>query len=275
MRESMMHLSDEDLLSEADGELDARRSAEVRAHLAACWNCRARMHRLEAAIGAFVAAREAEDDAHIAPPDGPRALLRARMAQLTRDEELGARANARDTWWRPWSIAGLTAAALLLVVFGSTLRAPAPSNPVTPLTPVTQLTPGATVLLPQHVVCAEPPEVAAPAVSRRVALTIFRTYGIESPRPDAYELDFLIAPELGGSTDVRNLWPQPYSGIWNAHLKDALEDHLHDLVCSDRLDLATAQREIATDWITAYRKYFGTAEPLREHLGFRKDRPWR
>jgi hypothetical protein len=272
MREAMMHLSDEDLLSEADGELDTRRSAEVRAHLGACWSCRARARTLEAAIGAFVAARETDDDTQIAPADGPRALLRARLAQLTRDDEPRARPSAP---WRPWGIAGLTAAALLLVVFGSTLRAPAPSNPSTPLTPVTQLTPGATVLLPRHVVCADRPEIAPPTVSRRVALTIFRTYGIENPRPDAYELDFLIAPELGGSTDVRNLWPQPYAGPWNAHLKDALEDHLHDLVCSGRLDLATAQREIATDWITAYRKYFGTDEPLREHLGFRKDRPWR
>jgi hypothetical protein len=34
------------------------------------------------------------------------------------------------------------------------------------------------------------------------------------------------------------------------------------LVCSGKLDLPTAQHEIATDWIAAYRKYFSTDEPL-------------
>jgi hypothetical protein len=34
------------------------------------------------------------------------------------------------------------------------------------------------------------------------------------------------------------------------------------LVCEGRLDLPTAQREIATNWIAAYKKYFHTDKPL-------------
>ncbi len=30
------------------------------------------------------------------------------------------------------------------------------------------------------------------------------------------------------------------------------------MVCSGKLDLSTAQRDIATDWIAAYKKYFHT-----------------
>ena len=30
----------------------------------------------------------------------------------------------------------------------------------------------------------------------------------------------------------------------------------------EQLDLATAQREIATNWIEAYKKYFHTDQPL-------------
>jgi hypothetical protein len=41
-----------------------------------------------------------------------------------------------------------------------------------------------------------------------------------------------------------------------------LEDHLRNLVCDGQLDLATAQREIATNWIEAYKKYFHTDRPL-------------
>ena len=74
---------------------------------------------------------------------------------------------------------------------------------------------------------------------------------------------------------MRNLWPQPYSeGTWNARVKDALEDRLRTMVCAGSLDLATAQRALADDWIGAYKQYFRTSEPLPDHLAFVKDRPW-
>jgi hypothetical protein len=38
-------------------------------------------------------------------------------------------------------------------------------------------------------------------------------------------------------------------------VKDALERKLHKLVCAGQLDLKTAQREIASNWIEAYQKY--------------------
>jgi hypothetical protein len=34
---------------------------------------------------------------------------------------------------------------------------------------------------------------------------------------------------------------------------------LHQLVCAGQLDLKTAQREIASDWIEAYKKYVRTS----------------
>jgi len=82
---------------------------------------------------------------------------------------------------------------------------------------------------------------------------------------DDYEIDFLIAPSLGGAEDIRNLWPQPYKlPVWNAHKKDALEERLHQLVCQGRLDLSTAQNEIATDWVAAYKKYFNGTQAVSE-----------
>ncbi len=74
-----------------------------------------------------------------------------------------------------------------------------------------------------------------------------------------YELDYLITPELGGIADRRNLWPERYdSRVWNAHVKDELERLLPQLVCQGRLDLVTAQQDIAANWIVAYQKYFQT-----------------
>jgi hypothetical protein len=96
------------------------------------------------------------------------------------------------------------------------------------------------------------------ALQRRV----FEEYGIRNAQLDAYEVDYLITPELGGASDIRNLWPQPYSStVWNARVKDALEQRLHQMVCDGQLDLATAQHDIATNWIAAYKKYFNSSRP--------------
>jgi hypothetical protein len=73
----------------------------------------------------------------------------------------------------------------------------------------------------------------------------------EAPCP--CEIDHLVSLELGGSNDITNLWPQSYVTMpWNAHKKDALENHLHKLVCEDKVTLAQAQREIAVNWISSY-----------------------
>ncbi len=88
----------------------------------------------------------------------------------------------------------------------------------------------------------------------------------------SYELDALVTPELGGSTNQANLWPQRYhSPVWNARVKDELERLLPEMVCDEQISLAQAQREIASDWIAAYKRYFQTETPLRSHLGPAED----
>jgi hypothetical protein len=37
------------------------------------------------------------------------------------------------------------------------------------------------------------------------------------------------------------------------------------MVCDGSLDLTEAQREIAGNWIAAYKKYFHTDQPLESH----------
>lgn len=94
-------------------------------------------------------------------------------------------------------------------------------------------------------------------------LEVYRRYGFTAPRqgycagPEGCEVDHLISLELGGADAVENLWPQPYEGALNAHMKDRLENALHRLVCEGKLPFADAQREIAADWVAAYRKYVG------------------
>ena len=94
-------------------------------------------------------------------------------------------------------------------------------------------------------------------VPQAVKEQAYSDYGITHRNPGQYEIDHLISLELGGSNSIRNLWPQSYiTKPWNAHVKDALENRLHQEVCSGQTDLKQAQREISGDWIAAYKKRF-------------------
>lgn len=128
--------------------------------------------------------------------------------------------------------------------------------------PIRALTPGATAGVTADDLCAgrgPSKEEIAPAVR----LAVLRDYGMEGLSDAEYELDYLITPELGGSSDRRNLWPERYGArVWNARVKDELEDLLPALVCRGAVDLTTAQRDIAVDWVAAYKKYFHTDRPV-------------
>jgi hypothetical protein len=81
----------------------------------------------------------------------------------------------------------------------------------------------------------------------------------DSANPACWEEDHLIPLELGGDPrSPDNLWPEPWFGPWNAHIKDALETKLKTMVCAGQIDLVAAQHAIAADWVAAYTKYVGT-----------------
>ena len=64
----------------------------------------------------------------------------------------------------------------------------------------------------------------------------------------SYEEDHLISLELGGSpTDPRNLWPEPGA---SPNPKDSVENAARRAVCDGQMSLASAQQEIAGNWIS-------------------------
>lgn len=95
-------------------------------------------------------------------------------------------------------------------------------------------------------------------VTETMKKQVFAAYGIDWSRHSDFEVDHLVSLELGGSNDLKNLWPESYvAKPLNAHVKDALEDRLHALVCQGKLRLDNAQFAIRSDWVAAYRKYVG------------------
>jgi hypothetical protein len=270
-----LHLSDEDLLLLADGELSKRRIAPARSHLTACWACRARMTEIERTISAFTRLHQA-NDTPLPSADGSRALLRARLAELS--------VVSQPQRWRlllrmdVCASVGVCVTLVFLVVglgFWGTHRSRPQPNLDTMLAgldvkpiPNRSLTPGAIRPVTMSDVCAARQDNAVHVIPISLQRKVFQEYGIANAEPKDYELDYLITPELGGAEDPRNLWPEPHtSTVWNSHVKDELESRLHQLVCDGSLDLVTAQHDIATDWIAAYKKYFHTDRPSPNYSG--------
>jgi hypothetical protein len=93
----------------------------------------------------------------------------------------------------------------------------------------------------------------------RLKVQVARAYGIRPFAPRAYEGDHLIPISIGGNPEAdgttRNFWDEPRGGAASAADKDGLEFYLYKAVCSGRVPLAQAQREIASDWMAAWVKY--------------------
>jgi hypothetical protein len=95
------------------------------------------------------------------------------------------------------------------------------------------------------------------ATSEATKRAVCRAYGLDDHcyGADKAEIDHLASLELGGADVQANLWPQSYTGTWNAHIKDRYENFLHKRVCAGKITLDQAQHEIMTDWIAGYESH--------------------
>ena len=251
------HLSDEDLLLFVDRELPAHRRSLVSEHLAQCLSC---AHRKAALEKTLTLVAEIHEESILSDPGAAltaRSELKTRIAQVRKGRP-AMRPIARQ-------VACAAVALLIVGVSGVGLRTlqqrglRLKQGQLAAL-PRKALTPGAVRTVRLEELCSEPALDNDPPVDASLAQAVFREYGVGDSSTHAYALDYLIAPTLGGTSDIKNLWPQPYTSQWNAQLKDQLENHLHTLVCQRRLDLATAQTQMATNWIAAYQQYFPQLE---------------
>ena len=253
-----VHLSREDILLLQEGELTAAETAAAELHLDQCEVCRALKRRTEQTFAAAVEAIVAEPSKM---PKDRRDVLHHRMVLARR---------------RPWAIGFASAAAGLLVAAGLGISLHRNHQAVVPYmedrpVPNPQLTPGAVRVMALSEVCGEKDDDLDPAVPVTTQQVVFAEYHVpQQQRGKEFQVDYLISPQLGGTAEIRNLWPQPYSTMWNAQAKDMLERRLHRMVCSGTTTLEQAQHELAGDWIESYKQEFKTQAPLRVEAGLER-----
>jgi anti-sigma factor RsiW len=274
MSNSRTHPTDTTLILAVDRELSLARRMALDRHLMACEACRSRFEAFEEAAreAVRVCRDDASDDA--VATSALRRRLQGRMMELGRewDRSLLFRFRRAAASVPPFARVGLTVAFLVLVV-----RLVHPGVSVLPRAsqyeslPISRFTPGATTNVSARDLCSGSLPIRR-VVSSAVRQDVLQKYQMEHVASSEYELDYLITPELGGLGDARNLWPQRYdSDVWNARVKDDLERLLPRLVCDGAVDLVRAQRDIASNWINAYKKYFNTERPILRQAGFVDD----
>lgn len=265
------HLFDEALVLLAGGELLPRTLRHAERHLQTCAPCRERLAGVRT-----MDRRIQEPDAAPALPSSAsaRTQLQAALVEASTNQAAPSRWSVRSRWaalqLRPAML--LQGAAILALLAGAVLFRQA-TRPLqdrmavyeeTGPKPDHALTPGSASPVSIAEVCQRTDNDLDPPVPLETQQAVFRAYRVSSYAAGAYQVDYLINPQLGGDSSLQNLWPEPYHAtVWNANAKDALETRLHGLVCSGQLPLNTAQQELSTDWIAAYKKYFHTERPVQ------------
>lgn len=75
--------------------------------------------------------------------------------------------------------------------------------------------------------------------------SVARVYGVPKANWSDYEFDHLIPLCVGGSNDVRNVWPEP---IEHAHRKDVIEDKVCAALRAGTMTQKEAVQEVFT-WV--------------------------
>ena len=126
------------------------------------------------------------------------------------------------------------------------------------LLPDLEATPGATLPVTINHLCTPGYTKTVRHVTEEEKRHIYALYGAKVKPKVCCEVDHLIPLELGGSNDLTNLWPQPYSPKPGAHEKDKVEGALHKEVCAGKMKLQKAQQRISTDWYELYKELLGS-----------------
>lgn len=263
MSDGSQHVSDEVILQFIDNELSAKFMQGVREHISVCPECRDRQLAIEKTSNDLVGLYDSERPAANSGATASRVRLQKTLEEHRR-HFLWPRAFVAGLSFRRGLTATLLVACMVLVFRGGNRMwesgRRAATAQVQSLIPNRSLTPGAVRPVTLSEVCSDSDWNLDPEVSPSTEKAVFMEYGLSpGQQSKSYQIDYLVNPQLGGTGNIQNLWPESYAdNRWNAHAKDHLERRLRQMVCDRSINLEVAQREIATDWIAAYKKYIGS-----------------
>jgi hypothetical protein len=124
-------------------------------------------------------------------------------------------------------------------------------------------------LTPGLAASCDPAEVLQPGYARahrkigeKARREVLNRYRIYLSNSWQYHIDHLIPLCLGGSNDIRNLWPHALNAMHPPALKTRLERKLLKMVRRGRMALREAQGWLTGNWVVAFYRFMGT--PYRE-----------
>lgn len=123
--------------------------------------------------------------------------------------------------------------------------------------PNAELTPGRVDTTDRALICQATYSKDNRRVSGGTKDRVYDRYGVKKSncRMDC-KIDHLIPIAIGGSNDIRNLWPHEYGAEWSVYEKTRLEVRLRKAVCKQNMDVADAQNCIRNDWTKCYVKFY-------------------
>lgn len=126
------------------------------------------------------------------------------------------------------------------------------------LYPNPTLTPGDTLPATAKEICVPGYAGQTRNVSQLEKKQVYKEYNLTYPQPaGSIEVDHLISLQLGGSNDIKNLWPEKADPRPGFHEKDAVENYLHKQLCDGKMTLEQVQTDIRTDWYKVYEQMIG------------------
>jgi hypothetical protein len=121
--------------------------------------------------------------------------------------------------------------------------------------PNKELTPGDVTTTDTDTVCTLPAHGISTPIPTAMQTAVFDEYGLSTQgEQQKYVLDYLVPWDLGGATDMANIWPAAIRGT-GFYEKVQTDTILHELVCRRSLSLTQAQHDLETDWYAAWLRY--------------------